>query len=42
MAQLKNKFCRFCMNGRCYSPEKSYPDDFKDRKTAKKLLEDLK
>lgn len=38
----KNKFCRFCMEGKCYLPGKSYPDDFKSRSSKRKTVEDLK
>jgi hypothetical protein len=37
----ENKTCRFCMTGKCYRPDKSYPDDFKNRSKIK-LLGDLK
>lgn len=40
--ETKNKFCRFCMSGKCYLPEKSYPDDFKNRSSKIKVLGGLK
>jgi hypothetical protein len=33
----ENKTCRFCMNGICYRPDKSYPDDFKNKSKVKNL-----
>lgn len=33
--KIKSKKCRYCMNGKCYSPEKSYSNDFLDYRKFK-------